>query len=166
MHLGGFQLVDLIITDLKDHMTCYKFKCSHWWKSLFVKKILYSSQNFVISTNERNGILTDRVICKLCYNEIYQMKTTDDPWFEFFLILESKTFSLVLELDMWRNRSTVLLNSDLRYNLEATGHIFLVWGPNLNLIENCICFGNQDTTLKEIRSQKWTRLQLFFWHLD
>ena len=30
--LGGFQLVDLIITELKDHMTCFKFKCSHWWK--------------------------------------------------------------------------------------------------------------------------------------
>ena len=25
---GGFQLVDLIITELKDHMTCYRFKCS------------------------------------------------------------------------------------------------------------------------------------------
>ena len=25
---GSFQLVDLI----KDHMTCYKFECSHWWK--------------------------------------------------------------------------------------------------------------------------------------
>ena len=24
---GGFQLVDLIIKELKDHMTCYKFKC-------------------------------------------------------------------------------------------------------------------------------------------
>ena len=30
--LGGFQLVTLIITELKSHMTCYKFKCSHWWK--------------------------------------------------------------------------------------------------------------------------------------
>ena len=30
--LGGFQLVDLIITELKDHMICFKFKCSHWWK--------------------------------------------------------------------------------------------------------------------------------------
>ena len=30
--IGGFQLVDLIITELKDHMTCCKFKCSHWWK--------------------------------------------------------------------------------------------------------------------------------------
>ena len=26
---GDFHLVDLIITEL---MTCYKFKCSHWWK--------------------------------------------------------------------------------------------------------------------------------------
>ena len=24
-HIGGFHLVDLIITELKDHMTCYKF---------------------------------------------------------------------------------------------------------------------------------------------
>ena len=29
---GGFQLVDLIVMELKDHMTCYKFECSHWWK--------------------------------------------------------------------------------------------------------------------------------------
>ena len=29
---GGFQLVDLITTELKGHMTCYKFECSHWWK--------------------------------------------------------------------------------------------------------------------------------------
>ena len=37
---------------------------------------LLSSLNSVISTNERNEILTDHVIFKLCYNEIYQMKTT------------------------------------------------------------------------------------------
>ena len=37
---------------------------------------LLPSLNFVISTNERNGILTDHVIFKLCYNEIYQIKTT------------------------------------------------------------------------------------------
>ena len=28
--LSGFQLVDLIITELNDHMSCYKFECSHW----------------------------------------------------------------------------------------------------------------------------------------
>ena len=32
LDIGGFQLVDLIITELKDHMTCYKFESSHWWK--------------------------------------------------------------------------------------------------------------------------------------
>ena len=30
--IGGLHLVDLIIRELKDHMTCYKFKCTHWWK--------------------------------------------------------------------------------------------------------------------------------------
>ena len=29
---GGFHLVDLIITELKDHMICYKLEGSHWWK--------------------------------------------------------------------------------------------------------------------------------------
>ena len=26
---GGFHFVDLIITELKDHMICYKLECSH-----------------------------------------------------------------------------------------------------------------------------------------
>ena len=30
--LGGFQLLDLIIPELKSHVIPYKFKCSHWWK--------------------------------------------------------------------------------------------------------------------------------------
>ena len=29
---GGFQLVDLIITELKGHMTFYQFECSRWLK--------------------------------------------------------------------------------------------------------------------------------------
>jgi hypothetical protein len=36
--LGGFQLLDLIITELKSHMTCKKFKVSHWWK-FYLSKI-------------------------------------------------------------------------------------------------------------------------------
>ena len=28
----GFQLLDLIIPELKSHVIPYKFKCSHWWK--------------------------------------------------------------------------------------------------------------------------------------
>ena len=39
--IGGFQLLDLIITELKSHMTCQKFKVSHWWKFYLSKKILY-----------------------------------------------------------------------------------------------------------------------------
>ena len=31
-HIGGFHLVDFVITELKDHMICYKLECSHWWK--------------------------------------------------------------------------------------------------------------------------------------
>ena len=55
--LGGFQLLDLIITELKSHMIPYKFKCPHWWKINLSKKNplkdLLSSLIAVISTNER-----------------------------------------------------------------------------------------------------------------
>ena len=29
---GGDHLIDLFITELKDHMICYQLECSHWWK--------------------------------------------------------------------------------------------------------------------------------------
>jgi hypothetical protein len=49
-------------------------------ENLFVKENplqgLLSSLNFIISTNERNLILTGHVIFKLRYDEIYQLKTT------------------------------------------------------------------------------------------
>ena len=49
-------MVDLIITELKDHMICYKLECSHWWKMYVSVKNplqdLLSSMNAVISTNE------------------------------------------------------------------------------------------------------------------
>ena len=31
-NIGVFQLLDLIIPELKSHVIPYKFKCSHWWK--------------------------------------------------------------------------------------------------------------------------------------
>ena len=37
-YFGGFQLLDLIITELKSHMTFKKFKVSHWWKFYWSKK--------------------------------------------------------------------------------------------------------------------------------
>ena len=49
-------------------------------ENLFVKENplqgLLSSLNFIISTNERNLILTGHVIFKLRYDKIYQLKTT------------------------------------------------------------------------------------------
>ena len=49
-------------------------------ENLFLKENplqgLLSSLNFIISTNERNLILTGHVIFKLRYDKIYQLKTT------------------------------------------------------------------------------------------
>ena len=65
-------------------------------KNLFAKKNplkdLLSVLNFVISTNERNEMLTDHVIFKLRYNDIYLMKTTFMNVFSilFNLLLSSK----------------------------------------------------------------------------
>ena len=56
--LGGFQLLDLIIPELKSHVIPYKLEYSHWWKIYLSKKNplqdLLSSLNAVISTNERS----------------------------------------------------------------------------------------------------------------
>ena len=46
VYIGGFHLVDLIITELKDHMTWCRFECTHWLKFYSSKK---SSLNAVIS---------------------------------------------------------------------------------------------------------------------
>ena len=54
----------------KSHMTCYKFKCSHWWKIYLKKKNLQdllSSVNAVISTNERIEFITGH----MTYNPAY-----------------------------------------------------------------------------------------------
>ena len=54
---GGFQLEFVSISRVINHMTCYKFECSHWWK-IYLKRDplqdLLSSLNAVISTNERS----------------------------------------------------------------------------------------------------------------
>ena len=51
-------------------------------ENLFVKRNplqdLLSGLNAVISTNERSWILTGHVIVKLRYNQIYQLKTTQN----------------------------------------------------------------------------------------
>ena len=47
-----------------------------FFKSLNPLQDLLSSWNAVISTNERNLILTGHAIFKLHYNQIYQLKMT------------------------------------------------------------------------------------------
>ena len=37
---GGFQLEFVSLSRVINHMTCYRFKCSHWWK-IYLKSILY-----------------------------------------------------------------------------------------------------------------------------
>ena len=57
---GGFQLEFVSISRVINHMTYYKFECSHWWKIYFSKKYplqdLLSILNAVISTNESTQI--------------------------------------------------------------------------------------------------------------
>ena len=60
-HLGGFQLVDLIITKLKDHMTCYKLKCSHWWK-IYVQVLILCLSYFI--TTVKTGKFGNRLQSK------------------------------------------------------------------------------------------------------
>ena len=35
--IGGFQLKFVSISQVINHMTCYKFECSHWWR-IYLKK--------------------------------------------------------------------------------------------------------------------------------
>ena len=44
--MGGFQLEFVGIIRVKNHMTCYEFECSHWWKMYLKKNPL---QNFLSS---------------------------------------------------------------------------------------------------------------------
>ena len=70
MDISGFQLEFVSISRVISHMTCYKFKCSHWWKIYLGKKSLQdllSSVNAVISTNERIEFLTGH----MTYNPAY-----------------------------------------------------------------------------------------------
>ena len=56
--LGGFQLEFVSISWAINHMTCYKFECSHWWKIIFFE-----------NNQPMRGIefITVHVIFKLCY---------------------------------------------------------------------------------------------------
>ena len=68
--LGDFQLEFVIISWVINHMTCYKFECSHWlklqnpdWKANLVK-VFFNE----LSTNESTQITTGHVT----YNPAYK----------------------------------------------------------------------------------------------
>ena len=79
---GGFQLEFVSISQVISHMTCYKFKCSHWlklqhsdWRANFVKDV---SLQINFPSMRALKFITGHVIFKLRYNQIYQQKTTLD----------------------------------------------------------------------------------------
>ena len=77
---GGFQLLDLIIPELKSHVIPYKFKSSHWlklqhsdWRANLVKDF---SLQINFPPMKALKFIIGHVTFKLRYNQIYQLKTT------------------------------------------------------------------------------------------
>ena len=70
-HRGGFQLLDLIIPELKSHVIPYKFKCSHWWKihfflHLFSTLWFNSVHVWFVTENQMIQIDTDKNAVDFC----------------------------------------------------------------------------------------------------
>ena len=75
---GGFQLEFVSIGRVINHMTCYKFECSHWRKiylkeKSFTRFALQSSWNYSIKSTE---FKTGHVIYNSAYTYKFQLKTT------------------------------------------------------------------------------------------
>mgnify|MGYP005710581055 CR=1 FL=1 len=62
--MGGFQLLDLIIPELKSHVIPYKFKSSHWLRANLVKDF-FLQMNF--PPMRALEFITGHVIFKLRY---------------------------------------------------------------------------------------------------
>ena len=65
--LGGFQLLDLIIPELKSHVIPYKFKSSHWLRANLVKDF-FLQMNF--PPMRALEFIRDHMTFKLRYNQI------------------------------------------------------------------------------------------------
>ena len=72
--IGGFQLLDLIIPELKSHVITYKFKSSHWlklqhsdWRANLVKDF-FLQMNF--PPMRAIEFIRDHMTFKLRYNQI------------------------------------------------------------------------------------------------
>ena len=73
-HLGDFQLLDLIILELKSHVITYKFKSSHWlklqhsdWRANLVKDFFLQMNFPPMGALE---FIRDHMTFKLRYNQI------------------------------------------------------------------------------------------------
>ena len=79
--MGGFQLEFVSISRVINHMTCYKFECSHWSKIYLKKNPLQdflSSLKAAILTNESTEFISGHVIYNPAYTDKFQLKTTKD----------------------------------------------------------------------------------------
>ena len=64
---GGFQLLDLILPELKSHVIPYKFKSSHWMRANLVKDFFLQMNFPPMRTLE---FIRDHMTFKLRYNQI------------------------------------------------------------------------------------------------
>ena len=65
--LGGFQLLDLILPELKSHVIPYKFKSSHWLRANLVKDFFLQINFPPMRALE---FIWDHMTFKLRYNQI------------------------------------------------------------------------------------------------
>ena len=79
VYIGGFQLEFVSISRVINHMTCYKFECSHWlklqhsdWRANLVKDF------FKINFPPMRALefITGHVIYNPAYTYKFQLKTT------------------------------------------------------------------------------------------
>ena len=66
-YYGGFQLLELIIRELKSHVIPYKFKSSHWLRANLVKDF-FLQMNF--PPMRALEFIRDHMTFKLRYNQI------------------------------------------------------------------------------------------------
>ena len=72
--MGGFQLLDLIIPELKSHVIPYKFKSSHWLKLQHSDRRANLVKDFFLQMNfplmGALEFIRDHMTFKLRYNQI------------------------------------------------------------------------------------------------
>ena len=79
LHIDGFQLEFVSISQIINHMTCYKWKCSHWWKIHLKKKSVtrFALQSECCNFNQWEHWIYNRSCDhNPAYTYKFQLKTT------------------------------------------------------------------------------------------